>query len=150
MIAIIATVIPFAQGLALLGTVPMALLAYRYRLRVLIAATVAAGMITFLISGLGSFGGGLNCAYIGGLTGIVKRKGRGVPTVVVTSFVAGAAIGAVTVGMLTVLTRLRHLIFQVMTANVDGVTAFLVRYTYRESPPMCSGTSPMGCITGRG
>jgi energy-coupling factor transport system ATP-binding protein len=29
--------------------------------------------------------------------------------------------------MLAMLTRLRHLIFQVMTANVDGVTAFLVR-----------------------
>ncbi|OBK77642.1 cobalt ABC transporter ATP-binding protein [Mycobacterium sp. 1165178.9] len=126
-IAIIATVIPFAQGLALLGTVPMALLAYRYRLRVLIAATVAAGMITFLISGLGSLAAVLNCVYIGGLTGLVKRKGRGAPTVVVTSFVAGGVVGGVTVAMLTVLIRLRHLIFQVMTANVDGVKAFLVR-----------------------
>ncbi|WP_297697438.1 DUF2232 domain-containing protein [Mycobacterium sp.] len=126
-IAIIATVIPFAQGLALLGTVPMALVAYRYRFRVLIAATVAAGMITFLIAGLGSFVAVLNCAYIGGLTGLIKRHRRGVPTVVVSSFVAGVAVAGVTVGMLVVLTRLRHLIFQVMTANVDGVTAFLTR-----------------------
>ena len=41
-IAIIAVVVPFAAGLSLLGTVPMGLLAYRYRLRVLITATVAA------------------------------------------------------------------------------------------------------------
>ncbi|MGH3523106.1 MAG: cobalt ABC transporter ATP-binding protein, partial [Mycobacterium sp.] len=40
--AIIAIVVPFAGGLALVGTVPMGLLAYRYRIRVLIAATVAA------------------------------------------------------------------------------------------------------------
>ena len=41
--AIIAVVVPFAAGLSMLGTVPMGLLAYRYRLRVLIAATVAGG-----------------------------------------------------------------------------------------------------------
>lgn len=126
-IAIIATVIPFAQGLALLGTVPMALLAYRYRLRVLVAATVAGGMITFLVAGMGSLVAVLNCAYIGGLTGFVKRKQRGAPTVMASSFVAGVAIAGVTVAMLAVLTRLRHLIFQVMTANVDGVASFLVR-----------------------
>ena len=51
--AIIAIVVPFAGALSLLGTVPMGLLAYRYRLRVLIAATVAAGLIAFLIAGLG-------------------------------------------------------------------------------------------------
>ena len=49
--AIISVVVPFAAGLALLGTVPTGLLALRYRLRVLIAATVAAGMIAFLIAG---------------------------------------------------------------------------------------------------
>ena len=51
--AIISVVVPFAGALSLLGTVPMGLLAYRYRLRVLIAATVAAGLIAFLIAGLG-------------------------------------------------------------------------------------------------
>lgn len=55
--AIISVVVPFAAGLALLGTVPTGLLAYRYRLRVLAAATVAAGMIAFLIAGLGGFMG---------------------------------------------------------------------------------------------
>lgn len=126
-IAIFAVVVPFAQGLALLGTVPMGLLAYRYRPRVLIAATVAAGMIAFLIAGLGSFLAVLNCAYIGGLTGSVKRKGRGTPTVVISSLVTGVAVAGVTVVLLAVLTRLRHLIFDVLTANVDGVAAFLAR-----------------------
>lgn len=85
--AIISVVVPFAAGLALLGTVPTGLLAYRYRLRVLAAATVAAGMIAFLIAGLGGFMGVVHSAYIGGLTGIVKRRGRGTPTVVVSSLI---------------------------------------------------------------
>ena len=123
--AIVSVVVPFAAGLALLGTVPMGLLAYRYRFRVLIAAMVAAGVVAFLIAGLGGFMAVINSAYIGGLTGVVKRKGRGTPTVIVMALVAGFAFGAVNVAALAVLGRLRHLIFKVMTANVDGIAATL-------------------------
>ncbi len=126
-IAIISVVVPFAAGLALLGTVPTGLLAYRYRLRVLMAATVAAGVVAFLIAGLGGFMTVVHCVYIGGLTGMIKRKGRGIPTVIVSSLIAGVAFGAVNVGALTVMVRLRHLIFKVMTANMDGVAAFMNR-----------------------
>lgn len=125
--AIIAVVVPFAAGLSLLGTVPMGLLAYRYRPRVLIAATVAGSTIAFLIAGMGGFMTVLNCAYIGGLTGIVKRRGRGTPTVFAAAIVAGALFGGAAVLALTVLSRLRHLIFDSMTANVDGVAAVLSR-----------------------
>jgi energy-coupling factor transport system ATP-binding protein len=126
-IAIISVVVPFAAGLALLGTVPTGLLAYRYRLRVLLAATVAAGMIAFLIAGLGSLMTVVHCAYIGGLTGFVKRKGRGALTLTVSSLIAGLVFGALIVGELAVMARLRHLIFDVMTANVDGLAAFMGR-----------------------
>src|ERR1700757_1562390 len=101
--AIIAIVVPFAGALALLGTVPMGLLAYRYRLRVLIAATVAAGVIAFLIAGLGGLLTVVHSVYIGGLTGIVKRRRRGTPTVIVASFVAGAVFGGAMVGGLAML-----------------------------------------------
>ncbi len=125
--AIIAVVVPFAAGVSLLGTVPTGLLAYRYRIRVLIAATVAAGTIAFLIAGTGGFMTVINCAYIGGLTGVVKRRGRGLPTVIATSIVAGALFGAAIVLALTVLSRLRHLIFATVTANVNGIAAALNR-----------------------
>ncbi len=126
-VAIISVVVPFAAGLALLGTVPTGLLAYRYRLRVLLAATVAAGVIAFLIAGLGGFMTVIHGAYIGGLTGFVKRKRRGTPTVVVVSLVAGLVFGAVSIGALAVMTRLRHLIIDVMTADVDGLASFMNR-----------------------
>ena len=125
--AIIAVVVPFAAGLSLLGTVPMGLLAYRYRLRVLIAATIAGGVVAFLIAGMGGFTTVLNCAYIGGLTGIVKRRGRGTPTVVVSALVAGALSGVAIVVALTVLSRLRNLIFESVTANITGLAAVLAR-----------------------
>ena len=123
--AIIAIVVPFAGALSLLGTVPMGLLAYRYRLRVLIAATVAAGLIAFLIAGLGGLMTVVHSAYVGGLTGIVKRRRRGTPTVIAVAFVAGLLSGGVTVAALAALSRLRHLIFAAITANIDGVAAVL-------------------------
>ncbi|TDH48429.1 ATP-binding cassette domain-containing protein [Mycobacterium eburneum] len=125
--AIIAVVVPFAAGIALLGTVPMGLLAYRYRIRVLFAATVAAGTIAFLIAGAGGFMAVINCVYIGGLTGVVKRRRRGTPTVLAASFVAGLVIGALNVASLVVLARLRHLIFDTITANVDGLAKVIER-----------------------
>jgi energy-coupling factor transporter ATP-binding protein EcfA2 len=125
--AIISVVVPFAAGLSLLGTVPMGLLAYRYRIRVLIASTAAAALIAFLIAGLGGLMTVVDCAYIGGLTGIVKRRGRGTPTVVVAALVAGAVFGMVAVGALTVLSRLRNLIFESITANINGTARVLAR-----------------------
>ncbi|MGL0716248.1 ABC transporter ATP-binding protein [Mycobacterium avium] len=124
-IEILAAVIPFAQGLGVLGTVPMGLLAYRYRPRALMAATVAGGVIAFLIAGLGSLFMLVDCAWVGGLCGIVKRKGRGTPTVALLSLIAGVLWGAGWVAVLAVLTRLRHLFFDVITANANGVAAFL-------------------------
>ena len=123
--AIISIVVPFAGALALLGTVPMGLLAYRYRFRVLIAATVAAGLIAFLIAGLGGLMTVGNSAYVGGLTGVVKRRGRGTGTVVVVSLFAGAVFNVFAVAALALLSRLRHLIFDAITANINGVAAIL-------------------------
>src|SRR6201996_6025020 len=123
--AIISIIIPFAGALSLLGTVPMGLLAYRYRVRVLIAATVAAGLIAFLIAGLGGLMTVGNSAYVGGLTGVVKRRGRRTGTIVVVSFFAGALFNAFAVAALALLSRLRHLIFDAITANINGIAAVL-------------------------
>lgn len=123
--AVIAVIVPFAQGASLLGMVPMGLLAYRYRIRVLISSLVAGGAIAFLVAGLGGLMTVFMCAYIGGLTGIIKRKGRGTPTVVVASLIAGAAFGMFAVAALSVLTRLRHLIFTSITGNAEGTARAL-------------------------
>ncbi len=123
--AIISIVVPFAGALSLLGTVPMGLLAYRYRFRVLIAGTVGAGLIAFLIAGLGGLMTVGNSAYVGGLTGVIKRRGRGTGTVLFVSLIAGAVFNLLAVGALMLLVRLRTLIFDTVTANIDGIAAVL-------------------------
>lgn len=125
--AILAVVVPFAAGLSVLGTVPMGLLAYRYRLRVLLAATVAAGVIAFLIAGMGGMMTVIDCAYIGGLTGVVKRRGRGTATAFSAAVVAGAVFGVAAVAALSVLSRLRNLVFDSLTAGIEGLAKVIER-----------------------
>jgi len=124
-LAIVSVVVPFAGGVSLLVAVPMGLLGYRYRLRVLLAAAFAAATVTFLIAGISGFMVVLNCAYVGGLTGIIKRRGRGTPTVIAVSIVAGIVNGLWIIGVLMVLERLRTLVFDALTANVEGLLSAL-------------------------
>ncbi|WP_264004038.1 DUF2232 domain-containing protein [Mycolicibacterium sphagni] len=124
-LSIISVVIPFAGGLSLLTTVPMGLLGYRYRLRVLLASTVAASVTAFLIAGVSGLMVVVNCAYVGGLAGIMKRRGRGTPTVVAVGLLAGVVFGLFIIAALTVLVRLRTLTFEAMTANFDGVVSVM-------------------------
>jgi energy-coupling factor transporter ATP-binding protein EcfA2 len=126
-IAIIAVILPHGGGLGLLGSVPTGLLAYRYRIRVLITATVAAGVIGFLVVGLSGLGAIALCAYVGGLAGTVKRHSRGTPTVIAVSFGAAVVVGAGMVVALTVLTRFRQLAFHAASATVDGATTVVSR-----------------------
>ncbi len=126
-IAIIAVALPHAGGLGLLGAVPMGLLAYRYRIRVLITGAVAAAMIGFLVVGLGGLGAVTLCAYVGALAGIAKRRRRGAPTVIAASIGAGAVLGTGVVIALTVLVRLRQLVFHAITAATDGAATLMAR-----------------------
>jgi len=128
--AIVAIVVPFAAGLSLLGTVPVGLLAYRNRLRVLIAGTIAGSLIAFLVAGTGGTMTVVQCAYIGAVAGLVKRRNRGTPTVIVVGLCAGLANAAASVGALIVLSRLRNLIFESMTANVMGLARVLSHVPY--------------------
>lgn len=127
-LSIISVVVPFAGGLSLLTTVPMGLLGYRYRLRVLVAATFAASVVAFLIAGVSGLMVVVNCAYVGGLAGIMKRRGRGTPTVIAVGLVAGVVFGVFIIAALTVLVRLRTLTFAAMTANFDGVVSVVSHF----------------------
>lgn len=133
-LAIVSIVVPFAAGVSLLVAVPMGLLGYRYRLRVLLAAAFAAATITFLIAGISGFMVVLNCAYVGGMTGIIKRRRRGTATVIAVSIVAGVFNGLWIIAVLTVLVRLRTLTFEALTANVDGMLTALSKFeVFRDS-----------------
>jgi energy-coupling factor transporter ATP-binding protein EcfA2 len=120
-IAVSAVVLPFGAGLSMLGTVPMALLAYRHRLRALGAGTVAGTIVAFLVVGLGGLCVVIVSAYLGGLVGVMKRRGRGTPTTFAAALVAGTAFALCLTGALTVLTRLREVIFEFLNTYIGGV-----------------------------
>ena len=124
-ISILTALIPLIAGLSLLGTVPMGLLAYRYRFRAFVGGTVAGCVIAFVAAGNGGLSTVLGCAYIAGITGVVKRRGRGFPTVLAVSLAAGVLAGVASVATLMVLSRLRELAFASMRANIDGVAAVM-------------------------
>ena len=144
--AIIAVVLPHAGWLGLLGSVPMGLLAYRYRVRVVITATVAAGVIGFLVVGLSGFSAVALCAFVGGLAGIVKRHHRGMATVISASIGAGAVIGVVVVVALTVLTQLRQLTFHAISAAAYGVATILARVPHLQEVARCFASFVAGAL----
>ncbi len=95
----------------------------------LLASTVAASVVAFLIAGISGLMVVVNCAYVGGLAGIMKRRGRGTPpTVIAVGLVAGVIFGVFIIAALTVLVRLRTLTFSAMTANFDGVVSVMSRF----------------------
>ncbi|WP_418005880.1 ATP-binding cassette domain-containing protein [Mycobacterium sp. PDNC021] len=124
-LAISAAVVPVTGFLAFVATVPVGLLAYRHRLRVLVTAATASATIAFLIIGVPGAVTVLSCAYIGGLAGIVKRRGGGIVAVAVAGVAAGAVLGAVTSGVLLVLAPLRVLVFSALDATMNGLAAAL-------------------------
>ncbi|WP_083654151.1 ATP-binding cassette domain-containing protein [Mycobacterium sp. GA-1841] len=124
-VVIIAVVVPFTQSLGVLGVALPGLLAYRYRLRAVLAATFVGAMITFLVAGLGGVFAILNCASVGGLTGSVRRRGGGTPTLLLMSLPIGILVSTGWVAIFAVSVELRHLMFRVITATVNGLATVL-------------------------
>ncbi|EIC70125.1 ABC transporter ATP-binding protein [Mycobacteroides abscessus M94] len=118
---IVGIALPILGAVQLLGAVPMGLLGYRYRIRVLLAAAVAGGVIAFLLAGLGGFIAMCQCVYIGGLTGVVRRRGHGMPLLTVIGVICSAIIAALAVGALTLLNRMRTLLFDALRASLEGL-----------------------------
>jgi hypothetical protein len=123
--SIMTALIPPVAALSVVGTLPMGLLAYRHRFRAFMAAAVAGSVMAFVVAGNGGASTVLSCAYIGGITGLVKRRGRGFTTVMMVALAAGVFAGLASVVALMVLFRLRELTFASMRANVDGVAAVM-------------------------
>ncbi|WP_020389736.1 ATP-binding cassette domain-containing protein [Kribbella catacumbae] len=126
-IGVTAATVPFAAPLLTLGTVPMALLTYRHRPRVLGAAAIAGTVVSFLVVGLAGPCVIVISAYVGGLVGLVKRRGGGTRSMLAAAVAGGTVFGLGVAALLAVLSPFRHVIFDLITiysaatANVLGV-----------------------------
>ncbi|WP_425301077.1 ATP-binding cassette domain-containing protein [Nocardia neocaledoniensis] len=123
----IGSLVPMAAALQLVAAVPLGLLAHRYRLRALVTATIAAGLVTFVAAGIMPALGVFGAATIAGIIGIVKRRGGGLPAVLALSIVAGVAWGLFSVGMLLVFARTRELFFEAIRNTAKGIQNLAAR-----------------------
>lgn len=130
---IVGVALPILGAVQLLGAVPMGLLGYRYRVRVLLAAAVAGGVIAFLLAGLGGLIAMANCVYIGGLTGVVRRRGHGMPLLTVLGVICSAIIAAMAVGALALLDRMRNLLFDALRASLEGLFKMIAHLPHLEA-----------------
>ncbi|WP_252100439.1 ABC transporter ATP-binding protein [Streptomyces malaysiensis] len=124
-IAVATGAVPFAAPLVTLATVPMAVLTFRHRLRVLGAAAVASTIVSFLAVGLAGPCIIVISAYIGGLVGFVKRRGGGARTIVGVAVTAGAVFGVGVTALVAVLSAFRNMIFDLVATYSDGVANIL-------------------------
>lgn len=124
-IAVVSIVLPGAVVFAWLGAVPMGVLCYRHRIRVALAACVAAGLISFLIAGFGGLVSALTCAYMGAISGQVRRRSRGTATMFTVAALWGVLVSTFCVGVFAALRNLREVVLGAVAANVGGFATLL-------------------------
>ncbi|PSR58380.1 ABC transporter [Nocardia sp. MDA0666] len=129
----IGSVVPYAAALNLVAAVPMGLLAQRYRLRAILGATVAATLVSFVAAGLVPAATVVSAATIGGIIGTVKRRRRGLITVLFLSSLAGLIWAAFSVGMLFLFAASRRLVFDNVRNIAQGIDHMLSRQQQLES-----------------
>ncbi len=122
---VIAAVIPLASAVRVLAPVPLALIAARTRPRATVAATVATTGVAFAMAGSGAALSVFGSAVLGGIIGELKRRGRGVPTMLAAGIIVAPVVAAVTVLILLILTPLRELVLAALSNSLEGAARWI-------------------------
>lgn len=120
-VSIVANLVPFAAAVNVLAAVPYGIIAQRFRLRALVTAAAATAAVAFVAGGLTAAVPVASCAVLGGITGIVKRRGGGAVLVVPLATLAGLASAGIAVGTLLAFSTTRHLLFDNVRNAGDGL-----------------------------
>ncbi|MGK8555188.1 ABC transporter ATP-binding protein [Nocardia gipuzkoensis] len=128
----IGSVVPFAAALQLVAAVPVGLIAHRYRLRTLVTATISATLVTFVAAGVAPATALVASATMGGIIGIVKRRGGGVVAVSGLALLAGLIWAAFAVGLLLLLSAARNLLFDNIRNTTRGIQELAARQAQLE------------------
>jgi ABC-type multidrug transport system fused ATPase/permease subunit len=116
----VGTLLPHLSLLELLAAVPFAITGLRSRLRAVVASAVAAAFVLFLVAGLFAAFVVAVCAGLGGLCGILRRRGRGAGTVALVAAGLAPLSAAVLVGLIALFPRARNLTFGSIRATIAG------------------------------
>ncbi|WP_245550789.1 ABC transporter ATP-binding protein [Nocardia paucivorans] len=137
----VGAVVPFAAALQLVAAVPMGLLAHRHRFRAVLTAAVAAALVTFVAAGLLPATAMVATATVGGIVGGVKRRGRGLATVLALSLPAAAAWAAFAVGFLLAFSATRDLTFDALRNTAAGAAEIAEKYLHLK--PLANGITSL-------
>jgi energy-coupling factor transport system ATP-binding protein len=101
--------LPHLGVIAAMAVVPLGVVAHRHRLRALLVATFTASLLCFLVAGTGAVTNIVECAAVGGLVGVAKRRTWNPLSLVAGTAVIGPVLGAASVGILALFGSLRKL-----------------------------------------
>lgn len=101
--------LPHLGVVAALAVVPLGVVAHRHRLRAVLVATFSASLLCFLVAGTGAVTNIVECAAVGGLVGVAKRRSWHPAALVAGTAIIGPALGVASVAILAVLGSLRKL-----------------------------------------
>ncbi|MDQ6840379.1 MAG: ATP-binding cassette domain-containing protein [Actinomycetota bacterium] len=114
-------ILPHASALVSLAAVPLGVVANRFRPRALVASSVAAMAVGFLVGGTGPASGVVGCSLIGGFVGDAKRRGWGLGRMVAGSLVLGPVVAGAADALLSLFASIRRLSLQQITNIWKGV-----------------------------
>jgi energy-coupling factor transport system ATP-binding protein len=124
-VAVVLTVIgwflPHLGVVAAFAVVPLGIVAHRHRVRALVASAFAAAMISFLVAGTGTVSNIVECAVVGGVVGVARRRKGSFFRVLVGCLIAGPILAAVSVALLAVFSSLRKLTIEQVRNTWHGI-----------------------------
>lgn len=137
-LAVVLTVVgwflPHLGVIAAFAVVPLGVVGHHHRLRALVAATFAAAVLSFLVAGTGTVFNVVECAAVGGLVGISRRRGWGAGVVAGGVAVIGPILAGLSIGLLAVFSSLRRLTLDQIRNTWKGIRKILLAI------PQTSGT----------
>ncbi len=124
-VAVVLTVIgwflPHLGVVAAFAVVPLGIVAHRHRVRALVASAFAAAMISFLVAGTGTVSNIVECAVVGGVVGMARRRKGSFFRVFVGCLIAGPVLAAVSIALLAVFSSLRKLTIEQVRNTWHGI-----------------------------
>jgi len=127
-------IVPLGGALIALAAVPLAVAASRHRLRAVVAGSIAASFVGFLVIGTAALWTMAACTVLGAWVGASDRRGRSHRrTIVLGSVVLWPPVSIFVVGMMGVLSSLRELMLDQIRNGAKGSLRILEAAGARES-----------------
>ena len=141
----VGTFLPHLGVIQLLSAVPFAIVGFRNRVRAVVAATVAAGFVAFLVAGAFATVVIAGCAVLGGPCGIVRRRGHRTGAIALLAAGLAPVCAAAAAGVSYLFAGARELTLGYVRASIAGVVriAEVLRLPESAGHAVVSGTDTL-------